>query len=186
MRAFSFLALASTVAFSAPEATTGATAPAAPAAPATTEATAAKPVVAKLTKPRKPAATKPAADAKPATVATKPAPAAPDAEPAARIIGTARTAATIANGAASFGGVLSDRDQAYLAFFASFAGAKRDKRVTVSDIANSGRRPAYNGSNKPHDAGVVTRLAKAGILTVEAGGAAFTFTKRGRETKLQA
>jgi hypothetical protein len=178
MRAIS---LASTVAFSAPDLLSGTTAPApaatAPATPAPTDAKPAKPA-----KPRKPVAAKPTTEAKPAPVA-KPAPAA-DAEPAVRVIGTARTAATIANGAASFGGVLSDRDQAYLAFFASFAGAKRDKRVTVSDIANSGRRPAYNGSNKPHDAGVVTRLAKAGILTVEADGAAFTFTKRGRETKL--
>lgn len=172
MRAF---ALTLAPLFAAADATSGASATDTTPAPVAATTDAAKP--AKLTKPRKPSAAKQAA---PAPAPTTPA----DAEPAVRIIGTARTAATIANAAASFGGVLSDRDQAYIRFYASFAGAKRTGRVTLTELANSGRKPNYAGSNKPHDAGIVTRLSKAGILNVDADGSAFTFTPHALTLKI--
>lgn len=164
MRAF--LSLASFVAFSAPtDAGSDLLATVAP----VTEATPAKPVK-PLRKPRvaKPAAA-PVADDVPAVTA----------EPAAeapRVAPIMRTCATIARNATNFGGTLSDRDHAYIAFFASFAKAAADGIVTVRTIVDSGRVPAYSGSAKPHDAGVVNRLRKAGLLTVEADGTSFAFT----------
>lgn len=160
------------------------TAPVAPVAPATTDT---KPALAKPAKITKPATAKPVvATAKPAVKrVAKPAPAAPataDAEPAT-VRGLARTVHTIAANATNFGGVLSDRDHAYIAFFASFAGAKRDGTVLVRDIISSGRTPAYGGSAKPADAGVINRLRKAGVLTVNSDADAFTFTDFGRSQK---
>jgi hypothetical protein len=116
--------------------------------------------------------------AKPAAPAPAPAPAAPvateTAKPSANVT---RTIATVAKRATNFNG-LSDRDNAYLAFYASFAKADAGGNVTVRAIAESGRKPAYNGSAKPHDAGVIVRLVKAGLITETAG--AFTFTERGK------
>lgn len=111
------------------------------------------------------------ADATPAPVAAEPA-----AEPAPRVLPIARTCATIARNATNFGGTLSDRDHAYITFYASLAALAADGIVTIRAIADSGRGPAYNGSAKPHDAGVVNRLRKAGLLTVEADGTSFAFT----------
>lgn len=117
-------------------------------------------------------ATKPAKQAAPA-VALKPA------KPAS---GVTRTIATIARHATNFD-TLSDRDECYLAFYARFAKAAAGGVVTVKAIAESGKRPAYNGSSKPHDAGVINRLTKAGLLTQRDGSAAFTFTALGLKHK---
>lgn len=131
--------------------------------------------------------------AKPAT--GKPETAKPEA-PAVNVNGTAkpaeaarpsrnvsRTIATVARQATNFGGNLSDRDAAYLAFYSRFAKAAPDGTVTVRAIAESGARPAYNGSNKPHDAGVIVRLTKAGILATAPDGSSFTVTERGKALK---
>lgn len=97
--------------------------------------------------------------------------------------GVNRTAATIAAGRCSFGGNLSERDTAYLAFYARFAKATGGA-VIVADIARTHRAdttilPAYAGSNKPHDAGVFQRLAKAGMLVIHDNGHRATFTPTG-------
>ena len=89
-----------------------------------------------------------------------------------------RTAATIAKAATNFGG-LSDRDSAYITFYAGFAKRNGNKPITIADIHAAGTRPAYNGSNKPHDAGVIVRLGKAGLITASPDGSSFTFTKLG-------
>lgn len=89
-----------------------------------------------------------------------------------------RTARTVLAQRANFGG-LSDRDNAYLAFFAGFA--KRDNgTVTLPAIVESKRHPVYVGSAKPHDAGVIIRLGKAGLLTTNADATSFTFTPAGK------
>lgn len=121
----------------------------------------------KLIKPAKPAA-KPV-DAKPVAAAP--------AKPAIRV---ERTAATIVAQRTNFG-ELSDRDGAYMRFFATFAKAARNGVVTLAAIVESGKRPAYNGSNKPHDAGVVNRLVKAGFIQHDADGKSFRFTKAGQQ-----
>lgn len=159
------LPLSSVVAFaSAASAELGSAAPVLPLDTAADTTVTAKPV---KRLPRKPKAVKPA------TVE-----AAPAAEPAAapRVIPIMRTCATIARNATNYGGTLSDRDHAYIAFFASFAKHAPGGIVTVRAIVDSGRRPAYSGSSKPHDAGVVNRLRNAGLLTVEADGTSFAFT----------
>lgn len=130
---------------------------------------------------RKPVAAKPVAVATPAKpVAAKPAtPApAPATEAAPKTpANVTRTIATIAKRATNFGG-LSDRDNAYLAFFASFA--KRDGNVTIATLAASGDKPNVPGSSaKPHDAGAVNRLVRAGLIT-EAGGV-IAFTEAGKK-----
>jgi hypothetical protein len=127
----------------------------------------------------------PAADATPA----KPAPttavllAAADAiatpavaKPSAKIT---RTAATVAAQATNFA-VLSDRDTAYLAFYSKLVKRADGARITLADIAGSGERPNYAGSNKPHDAGVIVRLTKAGLLQTATDGHGFTVSERGR------
>lgn len=96
------------------------------------------------------------------------------AKPAAHIN---RTASTIAAQRTNFGGVLSDRDVAYFGFFARLAKRANGKPVTIADIVASTDAPAYNGSAKKHDAGVIVRLSKANILTVAPDGSSFTFTK---------
>lgn len=149
-----------------------------------------KPSTRKITTPATTAATKPAkatiakqAAAARATVATAaptsttvdntPAPAAVPAvaKPAA---GITRTAATIVAQRTNFGN-LSDRDTAYITFYASLAKRSVTGVVTLADIVASGQRPVYVGSNKPHDAGVINRLAKANLLTASADGTSFSF-----------
>jgi len=136
----------------------------------------------------KPAVTKlPALAAKPTTTDAKPAPAAPEAEPAVRILPIARTCATIAAQATNFGGVLSDRDAAYIAYYAGLAKRAKAGVVTIRAIADhftaTGLKPAHGGSAKPHDAGVIVRLTKAGVIAPEADGTSFTFTKLGKTLK---
>jgi hypothetical protein len=170
----------------APEA--GSVSAPAPVAPATvaTVAAPAKPAAKASKRVVNVKAAKPAA--KPAPVAAKPAkPAAKPADaPAKPSANVNRTIATIAAQACNFGGVVSTRDEAYLAFYASFAKAARDGVATVRAIAESGRKPAYNGSNKPHDAGVVQRLHKAGIINAASDGSSFRFTDLGRKHKAYA
>lgn len=122
-------------------------------------------------------AAKPAAVTSPAAkrgAAPASAPVAAPAKPAANLT---RTATTVARAATNFGG-LSDRDAAYIAFYAAFA--KRDGTVTLAAIVASGNRPAYAGSNKPHDAGVIVRLTKAGLIKPASDGASFTFLPAGQ------
>lgn len=90
-----------------------------------------------------------------------------------------RTERTIAKLATNFGG-LSDRDNAYIAFFARIAKRAASGIVTVRDIVADGGRPDYAGSSKPHDAGVIVRLNKAGVLASTADGASFAFTNSGK------
>lgn len=150
-----------------------------PAPVASTEAApAAKPVrklVTRSNKPAKPeAAAKPGKPSAPVVVKAKPgAKPATSAKPAAAIV---RTAATIHRGACNFGG-LSDRDSAYVTFYSSLAKRAQGGVVTISAIVDSGKRPNWPTSNKPHDAGVIQRLAKAGLVSLRDNGNAFSFTK---------
>lgn len=152
--------------------------PAKPAAPVTAPVSAAPAPVA--TVPAVAATTKPAKPAQAASAALLPV---NDLIPA----GVNRTAATIAKQATNFGGVLSERDNAYIAFYAGFALANSGA-FTVADVARqfkaTGHKPAYSGSAKPHDAGVCVRLCKAGILTMHDNGHRFTFTDAGRKLAL--
>jgi hypothetical protein len=113
-----------------------------------------------------------AADTAPATAPETPKAAKPSG-------GIVRTAATVVKQLTNFGS-LSDRDTAYLAFYASLAKAASDGAVTLAGIVQSGRRPEYAGSNKPHDAGVIVRLTKAGLIAPNADGHSFTFTATGK------
>lgn len=181
MRVSSFLL--STVARNVADAATASapvTVPATEATPAPAAATpvAAKPAKRVLAKPgAKPANGKPA---KPVTGLAKPAgkakPATEAAKPSANVT---RTAATIAAQACNFGN-LSDRDTTYMRFYASLAKRAANGVVTLRGIVDSGhaRVPgATFASAKPHDAGVIQRLAKAGLLSIRDNGAAFVFTK---------
>ncbi len=103
-----------------------------------------------------------------------PAPATPVVAVAKPAAGLARTARTIVANATNFGN-LSDRDTAYISFYAGLAKRSVTGVVTLADIVASGQRPAYVGSNKPHDAGVINRLAKANLLTASADGTSFSF-----------
>lgn len=133
-------------------------------------------------KPAKPATAKPASKpAKPVTaaVSAKPVPATTDAATVAPAVakpirGVAATARTIAAQATHFGG-LSDRDTAYLGFYAGIA-KRNGGTCDIAAIALAGTRPAYDGSNKPHDAGVIVRLTKAGLAKPATDGRSFTFT----------
>lgn len=156
---------------SAPVAATVVATPA-PAAPVAAKP--AKRVIAKPSANGKPA--KPAA--KPVTVAAKLAkPAKPEAaKPSGNVT---RTAATIAAQACNFGS-LSDRDTTYMRFYASLARKAANGVVTLRAIVDSGhaRVPgATFASAKPHDAGVIQRLNKAGLVSIRDNGAAFVFTK---------
>ncbi len=145
-----------------------------PAKPATVAATI-KPVVLGA------AAAKQAASGK-SNVAKPAKPAAADAAPVAKPSGNVtRTARTIAAQATNFGG-LSDRDNAYLAFFAGFA-KRTGGRVAIADVHASGLLPDYSGSRKPHDAGVIVRLTKAGLVSPASDGTSFTFTELGKASK---
>lgn len=127
-------------------------------------------------KPAKPATDKPAKAAKPVTAPVEPV----EAEPAVRVLPITRTCATIAANATSFGS-LSDRDHAYITYYAGLAKRAKNGVLTIRAIADhfaaTGARPIGPASAKPHDAGVVNRLRKAGIVTVESDGSSFKFTK---------
>lgn len=123
----------------------------------------------------KPVTTKPVAPATPAKPVAIAAPVTTDA-PAKPSANITRTAACVARNRTNFGN-LSDRDTAYLGFYASFAKRNGGKPVTIADIVASGREPAYAGSRKPHDAGVINRLRKAGLIAPATDGHSFTFTK---------
>jgi hypothetical protein len=78
---------------------------------------------------------------------------------------------------------LSDRDKAYIAFYEGFAKLNEDSRITLEEILTSGRRPAYGDNNdKPDDVGVISRLEKAGYLTLDSDLTAFTFVDKARST----
>ena len=145
---------------------------------ASTATATAKPVAAK---PVKPVATAPVAVAKPADTAKPADPVAAVATPAVAkpTANIARTAATVARQATNFA-VLSDRDTAYLAFYGKLVKRAGGGRITLADIVGSGERPHYDGSNKPHDAGVIVRLTKAGLLETAADGIGFTVSATGR------
>lgn len=114
-----------------------------------------------------------AATAKPATDTAVPAVAKPPA-------GIARTVRTVLAGRTNFGEI-SDRDNAYLAFYAGLC-RKHGGSVTVSQIHSDGGRPATPGSsNKPHDAGAIVRLSKAGLISF--AGDSLALTKLGAERK---
>lgn len=91
-----------------------------------------------------------------------------------------RTAATIVAARTNFGG-LSDRDNCYLSFYATFAGGDKRGAVTIESVHASGARPTYAGSNKPHDAGVIVRLTKAGLVSPASDGRSFSFTDKARD-----
>lgn len=154
----------------------------------TTPAASVAPAVKSTAKPRKIAVAKPATIALKAALkaSTVPANASAAATATAASDKPARVPATITRTAATIHAMrtnyasLSDRDQAYFAFYASFAGAKRDHTFTVADIVASGRYPAYNGSKKPHDAGAVQRLVKAGLLLETDNGHTLRLTDTGR------
>lgn len=115
-----------------------------------------------------PAKTAAVAPSKPETAAV--------ARPAA---GLTRTVATIVAQRTAFGH-LSDRDTAYMQFFASFAKRAPGGTVNVSDLHNCGKRVPGVASNKPSDAGVINRLRKAGLLHVAADGTTVSFTATGK------
>jgi hypothetical protein len=140
--------------------------PAATATVATVTKAAAKPVAVAATV-AKPAAV-PAVIAVPAV-----------AKPSANIT---RTAATVVAQRTNFG-TLSDRDTAYLGFYRRHAATQTGGIATLASIVASGLRPAHLGSNKPHDAGVINRLAKAGLIAASADGHSFTITALGTSTK---
>lgn len=98
------------------------------------------------------------------------------AKPSANI---SRTAATVVRQATNFA-VISERDTAYLAFYGKLSKRVTTGIVTLADIVQSGERPSYAGSNKPHDAGVIVRLTKAGLLAHNADGHGFTVTALGK------
>ncbi len=123
-------------------------------------------------------------NAKAAKASSKPASGKPEAAKPSGAVN--RTAATIAADRTNFGGTVSDRDEAYLRFYAGLAKRATGGRVTLADIVASGKRPSYDGSNKPHDAGVINRLAKAGLVAKASDGHSFTFTKRGTEHRAYA
>lgn len=135
----------------------------------------AKRVVAGVTTP----AAVTAAAAAPATPAT----AKPAASPALR--GLPNNIRTIEAQRTNFGGETM-RDRAYLAFFASFAGAKRDAPVTLESVRLSGKRPscATNTSMHPTDAGAINRLIKNGMLSHNSG--TLTLTAKAQAAKLEA
>jgi hypothetical protein len=120
------------------------------------------------------AAVKPASTstAVPATAGTTP-PAV--AKPSANIT---RTAATVARGNTNFAEI-SDRDNAYFTFYKRLILAAGKAPLTVADIAKHGRNPDYTGSNKAHDAGVIVRLGKAGLLSYDTAKQAISLTPLG-------
>lgn len=131
-------------------------------------------------KPKRAKRTAKPTEAKPVSAKLAAKPGKPDAAeaPATPSRDISRTATTIAANRTNFGGSLSDRDNAYITFFASFVSG--NKPIAIRAIAESARGPAYNGSAKPYDAGVVNRLRKAGVISVSEAGDTFTFTKTGR------
>lgn len=113
--------------------------------------------------------------AKPATPAVN--------KPAKPVGSLTRTAATVVAQRTNFNS-LTERDEAYIAFFASFAKLNKTTGVvTLSDIRTSGKKPTYNGSDKSFDAGVIVRLTKANVLKPTATGDGFAFTDHGKTLK---
>lgn len=100
--------------------------------------------------------------------------------------GVNATAKRIDIGAANFGGTLSDRDNAYLSHYGKLCRTLGKRTLTLTDIATNSPKAAsgkpvisgYSGSAKAHDAGVVQRLAKAGLVSTGEHGAAITFTAK--------
>lgn len=94
---------------------------------------------------------------------------------AAKPVGSiTRTAATIVAARCNFGG-LTDRDAAYIAFFASFTKRANKPSVTLAEIRETAARPDYSGSAKAYDAGVIQRLTKAGLIKHSTDGTSFEF-----------
>lgn len=104
------------------------------------------------------------------------------ASPAKPAAGITRTAATVAAGRYPFGN-LTDRDNAYIAFYATLA-KRGNGSVTLADMhgaaALAGQMLSSIPSRKPHDAGVIVRLVKAGVITTADNGGSITFTARGK------
>lgn len=91
-----------------------------------------------------------------------------------------RTASTVAANRTAFGGVTSNRDEAYLALFATVAKAADDGRtITLAKLAERGTNAFYTGSAKPHDAGAINRARKAGNVAVSDDGSSLTLTEAG-------
>lgn len=121
-----------------------------------------------------------AAVTKAAAAPATPAAAKPAVNPLHR--GIVRDVAGIAAQRTNFGGE-TDRDRAYLSFFATFAGDKRDATFTLATIRESKRTPAGAfTSAKPTDVGAINRLVKNGMLTFN--GDKLTFTAKAQAAKL--
>jgi len=127
----------------------------------------------KPTTAAKPGTSKPTTSTKPA-VAAKPTPAVTPAPTVARVpANITRTAATVAAQRTNFGG-LTDRDNAYIAFFASVS-KRTGGAFTIADIVATAGGPVLAGftSAKKHDAGVCVRLCKADVLSHDSGKLTF-------------
>jgi hypothetical protein len=85
-----------------------------------------------------------------------------------------RQPATEANQGYPFGGVLTERDKAYLRFFAHLADSKGVVRMAT--LAAVDRNPFYAGSNKAADLGIVSRFQKARLVGLFRDGSGFTLT----------
>lgn len=105
----------------------------------------------------------------------------------------ARTAGTVATHRYGFGSE-TNRDYAYLLLFghardnaelpnATDAGDMPEnivgRPVSLGMLASYGANPYYTGSNKPHDAGAITRAVKAGYIVRSSDGVLLAFTARG-------
>jgi hypothetical protein len=87
----------------------------------------------------------------------------------------ARTAATIRGRKYPFVR-LTDRDRSYLQFWTDLIG-RHGGSVTLHQIADSATYPKYAGSRKPYDAGVATRLSKAGLISISSDGNTLAIAK---------
>jgi hypothetical protein len=96
----------------------------------------------------------------------------------------ASTAAVVRGGRYPFKN-LSDRDKAYLTFWSDIIDRFGGK-ATLKQIAESGEYPDYHGSRKPHDAGVVNRLIKAGLIVATSDGHSIALTEAGRRLSIGA
>ena len=84
----------------------------------------------------------------------------------------ARTAATIRGRKFPFR-KLTDRDASYFEFLSDLID-RHGGSVTLEQIADSREYPKYIGSNKSYDAGVITRLSKAGWIAISSDGRTLT------------
>jgi len=80
----------------------------------------------------------------------------------------ARDIATANRGAAHYDQT-SDRDEAYLALYATVTG---NRSFTIAELAKRKINPFYGGSNKASDGGALVRAIKAGNITVTGAGLA--------------